>query len=106
MRRLAALCLLLALAGPARADPALFVVHGGGAPPYLFGSIHMLRPGLPWRTPRLARVLKAAANYWFETTDQPGPAMLLELVAGMDLFHPLHTLLASKDYRLLTENSV
>lgn len=103
MRPLAALLLALALAAPARADPALFVVRGGGAPLYLFGSIHVLRPGLPWRTPRLERVLEAAADYWFETTDQPGPAMLLKLVAGLDLFHPLHTLLEPADYRLLTE---
>ena len=93
----------LALAGPARADPALFVIRGGAAPLYLFGSIHVLRPGLAWRTPKLARVLTAASGYWFETTDKPGPAMLLGLAAGMDLFHSLQTLLDPEDYRLLMQ---
>ena len=104
-RRLAALLLAGLLFGvtlPARADPALFLIDGGTAPLYLFGSVHVLRPGLAWRTPRFNHILAECQEYWFETTEQPAAATILQLIPALDFLHPLHSLLPPADYALIT----
>ena len=64
----AALCLglLLGAAAPAAADPPIWIVRKGAATVVLFGSVHLLPPGLAWRTPALDRALARADQLWFE----------------------------------------
>jgi uncharacterized protein YbaP (TraB family) len=62
---LAGLCLWL-LAGAAMAQPPVWVVHGPHATIVLFGSVHILPPGLDWEPPTLKRALAAADDLWFE----------------------------------------
>jgi uncharacterized protein YbaP (TraB family) len=62
---LAGLCFWL-LAGVAAAQPPVWVVHGSHATIVLFGSVHILPPGLPWEPPALKRALAAADDLWFE----------------------------------------
>ena len=108
-RRLAALLLAGLLAGllfgaalPARADPALFRVDGDAVPLYLFGSVHVLRPGLVWRTPRFNQILGECQEYWFETVEESTGVTILELIPALDFLHPLHSLLPPADYALIT----
>lgn len=54
------------LAGAAVAQPPLWVVHGPHATIVLFGSVHILPPGLDWEPPRLKRALADADDLWFE----------------------------------------
>ncbi|MHB8528302.1 MAG: TraB/GumN family protein [Caulobacteraceae bacterium] len=57
---------LALLAGPAMAKPPVWVVHGRGATVTLFGSVHLLPPGLDWRPPALDEALAKADELWFE----------------------------------------
>ena len=54
------------VAGGARSQPAMWTVHGGRGEVVLFGSVHLLPPGLSWRSPALDRVLARAGDIWFE----------------------------------------
>ena len=88
MIRGAILAALLALAGPARAEPALFAVKGGRAPMALFGSIHVLRPGEDWHTPALRQAFEAAQRCVFESdVEGAGLGELVQLLPAIDLFH-------------------
>ena len=56
----------LAWAGAALALPPVWVVKSKSAEVVLFGSIHILPPGLGWEPPELERALKRADDLWFE----------------------------------------
>ncbi|HLZ75751.1 TraB/GumN family protein [Phenylobacterium sp.] len=56
----------LAFAGAAVAEPPVWVVKDKDSEIVLFGSIHVLPPGLNWTPPVLERALKAADDIWFE----------------------------------------
>lgn len=70
MRRflpLAAGALVMACAAaPAAAQPPVWVVKDADSEMVLFGSVHVLPPGLAWRPPALAAALKDADDLWFE----------------------------------------
>ena len=73
MRAIAAntalLCLLLALAACATAPthPPVWVVKDKDSTITLFGSVHLLPPGVNWRPPALTQALSSADDVWFET---------------------------------------
>lgn len=65
--RLALISALMGLAaGVAQAQPPLWVVHGPHGVVVLFGSVHLLPPGLDWEPPRLAQAARQARDIWFE----------------------------------------
>ncbi|KQN00387.1 TraB/GumN family protein [Sphingomonas sp. Leaf25] len=72
-RLAAALLYWVALASPLAAPlpltPALWVARGNGATVWLFGTVHQLRPAMPWLTGRVAQAFAASDT------------LLLELVA-------------------------
>lgn len=61
----------LTFALPAAAQPPVWVVKDADSEMVLFGSVHVLPPGLDWKPPALAAALKAADDLWFELP--PGP---------------------------------
>ncbi len=60
------LALGLALASPARAQPPIWIVRDADSEILLFGSVHVLPPGLDWGQARLDPWLKTADDLWFE----------------------------------------
>lgn len=56
----------LLLAAPVSAEPRVWVVRDADSEMILFGSVHVLPPGLPWRPPALDAALLAAEDLWFE----------------------------------------
>ena len=50
------------LAGAAIAQPPVWVVHGPHATVVLFGSVHILPPGLDWEPPKLKEALGQASD--------------------------------------------
>ena len=60
------LALALGLAGLVAAQPAIWTVRSRTATLILFGSIHLLPPGLDWRPPALDAALASANELWFE----------------------------------------
>jgi len=104
--RLAALVSGLAMAGqiiaapaPAIAEPALWKVQGPHATVWLFGSVHMLKPGLTWRSPALDSALAKAGALYLEIPDADDPAAIQPLVLkyGVDPAHPLSSKISPKD---------
>ena len=60
-----ALCATFA-ASPVPAQPPVWVVKDRNSQLVLFGSVHVLPPGLNWEPPALARALARANDLWFE----------------------------------------
>jgi uncharacterized protein YbaP (TraB family) len=60
------LVLILACAGAARAGPPVWTVKQGQATVVLFGSIHLLPPGLDWEPAELTAALARADALYFE----------------------------------------
>lgn len=72
---LAALVATVALAaGAARGQPPVWTVHGPQGEIVLFGSVHMLPPGVDWRPPALTAALARADQLWFELPLDEGAA--------------------------------
>jgi uncharacterized protein YbaP (TraB family) len=70
-RSLAVVVLALAMAlgaavASAGAKPPVWIVRSKHATLLLFGSIHLLPPGLDWRPPELDDALARASEVWFE----------------------------------------
>jgi uncharacterized protein YbaP (TraB family) len=65
-RFLLALIAALAAALPAAAQPPVWVIRDHDSTIVIFGSVHMLPPGLDWRPQALDTALQQANDVWFE----------------------------------------
>ncbi|THD74415.1 MAG: TraB/GumN family protein [Phenylobacterium sp.] len=63
--------LALASAGAAAAEPPVWVVKDKDSELVLFGSVHVLPPGLKWEPPALKRAIAGADDIWFELPVDP-----------------------------------
>jgi uncharacterized protein YbaP (TraB family) len=94
-RRLAAVliivCALVAGAGRAAAEPAIWVVKGPHATVYLFGTIHALAKDQPWRSAKIDAAIKDSQTLWLEVPNVDDAAAMQPLILelGMDPAHPL-----------------
>ncbi|MGN6375380.1 MAG: TraB/GumN family protein [Sphingomonas sp.] len=70
----------------ADADPALWVVKDRDTTIYLFGTIHVLKPGLSWFDEAVKKAFDASDTLVLEMV-MPDPAQMQALVAGMGLSH-------------------
>lgn len=72
-RNLLALALLLvsACAPAAEAKPPIWVIRDADSEMVLFGSVHVLPPGLDWRPAKLDSAIPAADDIWFELPIDP-----------------------------------
>jgi len=61
----------LALSGAAAAEPPVWVVKSKTAEVVLFGSVHVLPPGLDWEPLALKQALAHADQIWFELPIDP-----------------------------------
>jgi uncharacterized protein YbaP (TraB family) len=79
------------LSAPALAEPALWKIQGPHATVYLFGTIHILKPGVAWRAPRIEAAINTSDALWLEIPDSDDPAVMQPLVLkyGVDPAHPL-----------------
>ena len=66
-RLIAPLAALLLSAGAAQAAPALWKVSDEDSAIWLFGSVHLLPPGLEWRSPALDKIMSKVDRVYFET---------------------------------------
>ncbi len=94
-------------AAAARAEPALWVAEQGGAKVYLFGTVHLLKPDMVWRTPKIDAAFDEAQALWLEVKDLDNPQALQGLVAkyGLDAAHPLSTKISDADRALLARDA-
>lgn len=61
----------LFVAGGAWARPPVWIVRDKDSELVLFGSVHILPPGMDWRPPALAKALTDADDVWFELPIDP-----------------------------------
>lgn len=106
---------LLPFAGTASAEPALWVAKSGDATFYLFGTVHLLKPDIEWRAPKIAAAFENSSSLWLELADgAPGvsqgngqgksqtaidQAFLWKY--GKDPAHPLYTKLSQSERQKL-----
>jgi uncharacterized protein YbaP (TraB family) len=100
-----AVLLLLACRAAALADPAMWVVKGKDSTVYLLGTIHVLKPGVKWRSDKLTAAFQASRQYWMEADIDTNPAIAATyaLNFGMDTEHALSEKLDAKDYALFVK---
>jgi len=106
MRRvLLGLAAAFAVALPARAEPPVWVVRDADSEMVLFGSVHVLPPGLIWRPKALDAALSHADDLWFELPIDPSSQAEVGRIAGISGVLPpdksLFKLLPPKDAQRL-----
>ena len=79
---LAGLAAAIALAVPAYAAPPVWVVKDADSEMLLFGSVHVLPPGLTWRPTALDAGLAGAEDVWFELPVGPDTDLEVARLAG------------------------
>ena len=89
----------LALAGPAAAEPALWAVKDADSTIYLFGTVHYLRPGTAWNTPKINAAVASASELILELPDERDPAVMNVLIRnlGFDPARRLSDRIPAKD---------
>ena len=81
-RLLAGLALALAAATAAQAKPPVWIVRDADSELVLFGSVHLLPPGLDWRSRPLDQALAHADDVWFELPIDPATQAETAMLAG------------------------
>jgi uncharacterized protein YbaP (TraB family) len=104
----AALLLLAlgALAAPARAEPPMWVVKDKDSTIYLFGTVHLMDPSIPWRTSRVDKALAEAGQLWVEVNVPPDGQLALAMSMmqrAMSSGPPLSSRLTDKENARLRE---
>ncbi|WP_293477845.1 TraB/GumN family protein [Phenylobacterium sp.] len=79
---LAGLVAAFALAAPALAEPPVWVVKDRDSELVLFGSVHVLPPGLAWKPASLQAALGKADDLWFELPVGPEADREISLIAA------------------------
>lgn len=82
LRLLACAGLIAAIALPARAEAPMWVVKDADSEMVLFGSVHILPPGLEWRPARLDGALARAEDVWFELPVGPATDQAVSRLAA------------------------
>lgn len=86
---LLALTVGLLAASAAQARPPVWVVRDADSELVLFGSVHLLPPGLDWRPPPLTQAVQAADDVWFELPiDASSEAETAQLAGQLGLLAP------------------
>mgnify|MGYP001392204691 CR=1 FL=1 len=62
------------------AGPALSVLRDADSTLYLFGTVHLLRPGGGWMTPQVADAFDASEELWLEIEDPTDQAAAAPLI--------------------------
>jgi uncharacterized protein len=106
-RHLLLALLLLLISAPALAKPALWVVQHDHTTIYLFGTVHLLPDDTGWRDATLDRALAGSDKLYIELTDDDQANMLaLVMQYGMDLSHPLSTLISPEELQQVNAAAV
>ena len=66
--------------------PLMWVVKDHDSTVYLFGSIHLMKPGVEWQTPKVKDAFSKSETLWLELTDMDDQAKMIGLVQryGLD----------------------
>jgi uncharacterized protein YbaP (TraB family) len=92
-------------AGAAEADPAMWVVKDADSTVYLLGTIHVMKPGVNWRSEKLDAAMKSSEEFWMEADIQADPAIAQTYAMnfGMDSRLSLANLVGKANYAKLLD---
>jgi hypothetical protein len=92
------------LASPALAEPAMWVVKDADSTIYLFGTFHLTKPSMQWRSDKIDAAFKDSDELWLETSENGDTTQLQSMVLkhGLDRAHPLSGKLSAEDWARLT----
>jgi uncharacterized protein YbaP (TraB family) len=104
MRRAAAglvSVLALGFAGSALAEPALWAIKDKDSTIYLFGTVHVLKPGTKWRSAKIDKALADSGDLTLEIIGADDPAVMQPLVLkyGLDPANPLSSKISAEKYK-------
>jgi len=85
--------------------PALWVVRDADSTVYLFGTVHLLRPGGDWMTPTVSEAFDSADELWLEIEDPTDQAAAAPLIMqhGLSPQTPLSSLLTAEEFARVDE---
>jgi uncharacterized protein YbaP (TraB family) len=84
----------LLAAASAWARPPVWIVRDKDSELVIFGSVHLLPPGIDWRPPALTQALKSADDVWFELPIDPSTeALTAQLAAKLGVLAPDQSLI-------------
>lgn len=89
-----------------QAQPALWAVSDADSTIYLFGTVHLLRPEVSWRSDKVDAALAEADEVWLEIANVDDQAAALPLIQQYGLApagQPLSSLLTEADRAKLDE---
>ena len=91
--------LVLLFSGAAFAEPAIWAVRDRDSTVFLFGTIHVMKPGTEWRSPRFDDAFKSAGQLILEVDNPEDQAAVLPLIRehGLSPDRPLSVLLSAED---------
>src|SRR5215813_11314024 len=89
----------------AQAGPAMWVVKDAHSTVYLLGTIHVLKPGVNWRSEKLDAALKSSDEVWMEADIEADPAIAQTYAMnfGMDSRKSLSSAVGEKNYAKVLE---
>jgi uncharacterized protein YbaP (TraB family) len=87
----------------AAADPAMWVVKDADSTVYLLGTIHVLKPGVNWRSEKLDAALRSSSEFWMETTEDPAVAQTYAMNFGTDSQKPLASSVGEANFEKFVE---
>jgi uncharacterized protein YbaP (TraB family) len=104
LRRCLIALLLLSIPVLTLAHPVLWIAKNGQATVYLFGTVHLLPQDANWSTPQIDTALQQSSRLSIELVDDDEATMqALVLKYGIDLDHPLSSLLDASDQAKLQQ---
>lgn len=79
--------------------PPLWVVRDADSTVYLFGTVHVLRPGTAWGSDRVDAAFASASGLWVEIADQDDQSAVMPVIQqhGVDAARPLSSILSAED---------
>lgn len=82
------------------AGPPLWVVRDADSTVYLFGTVHVLRPGTAWGSDKVDAAFASASDIWVEIADQDDQAVIMPVIQqhGVDPSRPLSSILSAADF--------
>ena len=91
--------LVLLFSGAAFAEPAIWAVRDRDSTAFLFGTIHVMKPGTEWRSRRFDDAFKGADQLILEVDNPEDQAAVLPLIRehGLSPDRPLSVLLSAED---------
>lgn len=80
--------------------PPLWVLRDADSTVYLYGTIHLLRPGTAWDSDKVDAAFDSASEVWVEIANQDDQSVVMPVIQqyGVDPSRPLSTVLSAEDF--------